>query len=100
MTNKVQNFEMIIDDFKKKVEEIAIDSKRLESFLSFCVELNKNIELKIKHGDSNIYTNFLSQLLHSNREFSCRKKFFGNLCEHFQFEFLLLYDLRKDETIF
>ena len=98
MTNKVQNFEMIIDDFKKKVEEIAIDSKSLESFLSFCVELHKNIEWKIKHGDSNIYTNFLSQLLHSNREFSCRKKLFGNLCEHFQFEFLLLYDVSKDET--
>ena len=41
MDNKIQKFEVTIDDFKKKVGEIAVDSKSLESFLSFCVEYIK-----------------------------------------------------------
>lgn len=84
---------------RKLKKEIAVDSKSLESFLSFFVELCKKIEWKTRHDDSNIYMNFLSQLLYSNREFSHRKKLFGNLCEHMQFEFLLSCDLSKDETI-
>ena len=35
MNNKVQNFEVTIDDLKKKVLEIALDSKSTESLLNF-----------------------------------------------------------------
>ena len=89
---------MTIDNFYKKGSRNSVDSKSIESFLNFCVGLHENIECKIKHGNSNIYTNFLWHLIHSNKEFADQKIFVA-LCERFQFEFLLLHKLSKDETI-
>ena len=42
---------------------------------------------------------FLSNLLKLSKEFNDMKKAFVGLCEKFQFEFLPLHDLSKDESI-
>ena len=99
MDHEYCKFEALTEDSKKKVQEIAVDSKSIESFSNFCAWEHENIGWKIKHGDSNIYSNFLSCLVHSNREFEDKKKSFVHLCENFRFEFLLLHGLRKDESI-
>ena len=74
MDNELGKFEVAIDDFKERVQEIAANSKNIESFSDFCVWLHKNIEWKIKHGNSNMYTEFLWQLVCSNKEFAGSKK--------------------------
>ena len=73
MDNVYQKFEVLTEDFKKKVQEIAVVSNSIESFSNFCAWAHENIEWKIKHGDSNIYLNFLSCLVRSNREFEAEK---------------------------
>lgn len=90
---KFQKFEISIEDFIRKVEETAANPENIIAFSHFCSNLHKKIEWRIKHGDSKIYANFLSNLLID------MKKAFVGLCEKFQFEFLLLYDLSKDDTI-
>ena len=73
--------------------------RALSLFQIFVLGSMKISDGRIKHGDSNIYSNFLSCLVHSNREFEDKKKSFVHLCENFRFEFLLLHGLRKDESI-
>ena len=96
---KFQKFEISIEDFSRKDEETAANPENIIAFSHFCSNLHKKIEWRIKHGDSKIYANFLSNLLKPNKEFIDMKKAFVGLCEKFQFEFLLLYDLSKDDTI-
>ena len=62
MDHEYWKFEVLTKDSKKKVQEIAVDSKRIESFSNFCAWAHENIEWKIKSGDSNIYLNYI--LLH------------------------------------
>ena len=69
MDNKVHNFEVTIDDFQKNVVEIAVDSKKIESFSNSCVELYKNIV------QNNTYRNILSQLVSFNKEFPDQKDY-------------------------
>ena len=69
MDNKVHNFEVTIDDFQKNVEEIAVDSKKIESFSNSCVELYKNLV------QNNTCTNILPQLRNSSKEFPDTKSY-------------------------
>ena len=41
MDNKVENFDMTIDDLEKKVQKITVDSKSIESFLTFLCWITK-----------------------------------------------------------
>ena len=92
---EVRKFEIFIEDFNKKVQEIATDFNSICDLWYFCSNLHDSINWKIKHRYSKIFTNFLSCLLRPDKEYIDLKKAFVGLCEKFQFEFLLLYGLSK-----
>ena len=48
---KFQKFEISIEDFNRKVEEIAASPESIIAFLYFCSNLHEKIEWKIKYGD-------------------------------------------------
>ena len=81
MDNKVHNCEVTTDDFQKHVEEIAVDSKKIESFSNSCVELYKNIV------QNNTYTNILPQLVNFNKEFPDRKNYLFLFVNDFNLSF-------------
>lgn len=93
-------FEISIEDLHKAVGEIASSLESIHFLNYFCSSLHEKIEWRIKLEDSNIFANFLSNLLKPNKEYIGVKNTFFSLCEKFEFEFLLLYSLSKDDTFF
>ena len=61
--NEEQKFKIFVENFNKKVQEIAADFNIIYDFWYFCSNLHESMYWKIKHGDSKIFTNFLSFLL-------------------------------------
>ena len=91
-------FKISIEEFDKLVRQVASSIESIRSISYFCSSLHDKIEWRIKHGDSNIFANFLSILLKPDKEYTDVKKAFASFCEKLQFEFLLLYGLSKDDT--
>ena len=93
-------FEIFVEDFDRKVQEIPTNFNSIYDFWYFCSNLHNSIDWKIKHWDSEIFTNFLSCLLKPDKEYNNLKKAFAGFCKKFRLEFLLLSGLSKDNTIF
>ena len=85
-------FEIFVKDFDRKVQEIPANFNSIYDFWYFCSNLHDSIDWK-----SNME---ILKFLLIFCPVCYLKKAFAGLCKKFQFDFLLLYGLSKDDTIF
>ena len=88
-------FWISIEEFHGRVEEISRDLERIKAFSSFTINNYRKIrERRFMSGDVRISSELLTNFL--GKEFVDQKKMFQTVCNQFQFEFLLMYDLSRE----
>ena len=84
-----------------KYHRIEIPAEGFNDFRCFSTSCRRMYHvdfLKIKHGDSSNFSNLLKEIVGARNKCTNLKEGFIQFCDRFQFRFLVLYDLFKDEN--
>ena len=92
---EMRRFWIFTKELNGRVEEISRDLERIKAFSSFTINNYRKIrERRFMSGDVRIFSELLTNFL--EKEFVDQKKMFQAVCNQFQFEFLLMYDLSRE----
>ena len=88
-------FWISIEEFNGKVQQISRDLERIKDFSSFTINNYRKIrERRLMSDHVRIFSELLTYFL--EKEFVDPKKMFEAVCNQFQFEFFLMYDLSRE----
>ena len=84
-----------MEEFNGRIQEISKDTEKIKIYTIFARNNYDRIrQRRLRHDDIKTFTGFLSNFI--DKEYVSPKKLFEIVCNNYQFEFLLLYDLSKE----
>ena len=90
-----ERFFISTEEFKRRLEEIFRDLGRIKAFSLFTINnFSKMKQHRLVAGDVKVFAELLNNFL--EKEFTDPKKMFESVCNQFQFEFLIMYDLNRE----
>ena len=84
-----------VEEFNGRIQETSEDTEKTKSFTIFTRNnYNRIRQRRLTHGDIKTFSGFVLNFI--DKEYVSPKKLFETVCNNYQFEFLLLYDLSKE----